>query len=143
MVTRWVSKVRLGNGLLPIFALGPLVQVPSEFFRKSSHLTLPASAASALLFCLAAFLACGSGLRLDGEILVSGIVSIGDDIALKPLRAAGGGTNGQTVEQIGDLGRIWFLARAWNSSSAVNMSLKACPASGSYMRLRGEDETLG
>ena len=29
--------------------------------------------------------------------------TIGDDVALKPLWAAGGGTNVQTIEQIGDL----------------------------------------
>ena len=39
----------LAKALPPIFALGPLVQVPSAFSLKSSHLILGASAASALV----------------------------------------------------------------------------------------------
>jgi hypothetical protein len=40
MVTRLLSKVRLEKGLVAIFALGPLVQVPSGFFSEIFALNL-------------------------------------------------------------------------------------------------------
>ena len=57
----WLEKA-----LLPILVLGPLVQVPSAFFLKSSHLILAVSAASALV--------------TEPRAMRSGVLSIADEV---------------------------------------------------------------